>query len=602
MPRRSRPAAAPPPTGLDSCPGADEQLGRRRFLRGVGTIAGAGAVASVLPGGAAHAALPAGASRFVPLPTAVRLADTRSPARYDHREIAANRIRVRVAGTAGVPASASAVVLTTTAVNGGAPNWVAVLPTGAGSPSVSNLNLPRAGEVNANLVTVKVGVGGQVDVVQRVACDVIVDVLGYYEPVGGAVRGGRFVGLTTARRAIDTRPAFAGARSFTTVDVTSFVPADASSVVVNLTATECTGPGYFTALPHDAPNTEPSTSSLNVLYPGDTRASAVIVPVSTSGGRRRIKIFTLTPAKLVVDVNGYFTGPTSPLSEAGLFVPVDPVRILDTREPGQLGKLWPQWVVEAPVPGEGAGRASAVVVNVTGADSRGPGFFTVSAARLPIPGTSNVNWAGPGAFVPNHVITPITRSYGLQVYSSHGAFVIVDYAGYFTGSQRAPQLPEYANPAPPAAPPEWTLRVPRIGLASRVLAGDPNVVTDSGHSWHWAGTGYMGQDAHVGLFAHRTDAGGPYRNLHLLQAGDTFTVTTGDRREYTYRMVRRDLTDAANHNILRATRLHPGTTLSLIACTVGYDTSKSAYPNIWAPTSLKYRIIITGELVSWREF
>jgi hypothetical protein len=67
-------------------------------------------------------------------------------------------------------------------------------------------------------------------------------------------------------------------------------------------------------------------------------------------------------------------------------------------------------------------------------------------------------------------------------------------------------------------------------------------------------------------------------------------------------MVRRDLTDANNANILAATRFHAGTTLSLIACTVGYDRSKSRWPDMWAPTSLKYRIVVTGELVSWREF
>ena len=49
-------------------------------------------------------------------------------------------------------------------------------------------------------------------------------------------------------------------------------------------------------------------------------------------GTRSIKVFTLQPAKVIVDVTGYFTGSTSEASEVGLFVPVDPVRILDTRE------------------------------------------------------------------------------------------------------------------------------------------------------------------------------------------------------------------------------------------------------------------------------
>ena len=201
------------------------------------------------------------------------------------------------------------------------------------------------------------------------------------------------------------------------------------------------------------------------------------------------------------------------------------------------------------------------------------------------------------------MITPVTDAYGLQVYSSHGGHVIVDMAGYFHGPPKIPTRPKWNNPAPAGPPPAWTLRVPRIGLTSTVLEGSPGPVTDSGHSWHWSGTGFMGdENAHVATFAHRTDAGGPYRNLHLLQTGDVITVTTGDNREFTYRVVRRDLTDAANANILAAVRRHPGTTLSLVACTVGHDRSKSAWPNVWAPTSLLYRIVVTAELVSWREF
>jgi len=579
-------------------------IGRRRFLVGAGAVAGATMLGTAVPDGVVRAAPPAGSSRFVSLPNAVRLADTRSPAAYRYTMPGANRIRVQIAGANGVPASATAAVLTVTAVNGTAGNFVTVYPSGDDLPLVSNLNLLSAGEQNANLVTVKVGAGGSIDVYALAQCAVIVDVLGYYEPVGGAVRSGRFVGLSNARRAIDTRPALAGTRSFTTVDLTSFVPADASSVVINLTATETTGPSFFTALPYDAPSTEPPTSSLNVSRSGDTRAAAVIVPVPTIGARRRIKIFTLNPAKLIVDVVGYYTSETSPSSEDGLFVPVTPVRLADTRAPGaEVGKLWPAWVVEVRPPAPVAAQASAIVANVTGVEVRGPGFLTVTAARQPITLTSNVNFSAPQQIVPNHVITPVTSTYGLQVYSSHGAHVVVDMAGYFTGSPKIPQRAKYVNPAPPAAPPSWTLRIPRLGLTSAVLEGDPGPITNAGHSWHWSGTGHMGQEnAHVAMFAHRTDAGGPYRYLHLLQNGDVFTVTTGDNREYTYRVVRRDLTDGANANILAAVRSHPGTTLSLVACTVGHDRSKSAWPDVWAPTSLRYRIVVTAELVSWREF
>ena len=583
---------------------AAARLGRRRFLVGAGAAAGVAAIGATVPDRRAHAASPAAASRFVSLPAAIRVVDTRRPARYDYTTPGPNRIRVGLAGEHGVSPGASAVVLTVTAVNGGRPNFVTVFPTSGVVPVASNLNLVWPGEVNANLATVKLGAGGSVDVYSLDACDVVVDVLGYYEPVTAPVSDGRFVGLPNAQRAIDTRPDFVPDRSYTVVDLTRYVPRAASSVVINLTATETTGPSFFTALPYDAPEgDDPTTSSLNVSGAGETRAAAVIVPVSNNGGRRQIKIFSLVAAKLIVDVIGHFTGETSSPSEAGLFVPVDPVRLVDTRLPGQIGKLWPYWVVEVPTPAGVAAGASAVVVNVTGVETRGPGFLTVTGARQPITVTSNVNFSGPGQIVPNHVITPVTATYGLQVFSSHGAHVLVDLAGYFTGVPEAAQRPKYVNPPPPPPPPPWILKVPRIGLTSTVYEGGSGSVTNSGHSWHWTGTGYVGVDgAHSAMFAHRTDAGGPYRYIDHLQTGDLFTVSSGDRREYTYRVVRRDLTDAYTPNILAATRFHPGTTMSLVACTVGHDRSKSRWPDVWAPTSLLYRIVVTGELVSWHEF
>jgi len=580
-----------------------DRIGRRRFLVGAGAVAGAGIVGATLPATVTQAA-PTAASAFAPLPNAVRVVDTRDPGNYTFDRLANNRIRLHLGGNHGIPATASAVVATVTAVNDQLPNYVSVFPSGANIPVVSNLNLPNPNDINANLVTVKLGAGGStkgaVDVFTRVPCHVIVDVIGFYDPVAGAVKAGRFIGLPSAQRAIDTRPNLVGSGSVTTVDLTKYVPANASSVVINLTATECTGAGYFTVFP-DAEQNPPSTSSLNVTYNGATRAAAVIAPVTNHGGRQRIKIFSLTAAKLIVDVVGYFTGPNSGSSEVGLFVPVDPVRVLDTREPGQIGKLWPRWVVEGKVPGDGASEASAIVANLTGADTRGPGYVTISAARRPIPGTSSANWTFAGAVVPNHAITPITHVHGFQVYSSHGCNVLVDYAGYFTGSPAIPTLAAYVNPAPPVIAPPWRLVVPRFGLDSWVYGGDANQIVDRGDTWHWTGTGDMGQEANVAVFGHRTEHGGPYRHIDSMQVGDLFYVLTLDGREYTYRMTRRDLTDAQNPNILNAVRTHSAPSFSMVACTVGYDRSKSRYPDAWAPTSLKYRIVVTGELESWRE-
>lgn len=579
-----------PPTPMPPTP-----IGRRRFIGGVVAAAGAGMLAAGSPVGVADAAVPVGASKFVPLPVAVRVVDTRQPLPDGVTRLTSTQIRLQIGGNHGVPSTATALVATVTGVNWGLPNFVSVFPSGALVPEVSTLNM-SPWDVTANLSTVRVSASGSIDLYSLQPCDVIYDVIGYYEPVAAAIREGRFKGLPVAQRAIDTRPAYGGAgqaESYSTmiVELTAWVPQSASSAVINLTATECTGPGYFTVFPYTeaAP---PNTSSLNVSVSGATRASSVIVPVSDVGGSRFIKIYTLTAAQLIVDVTGYFTGLTSDLSQNGLFVPVDPVRILDTRTgPGPIGKLWPNWVVESTVLGSAATEASAIIVNLTGVASRGPGYLTIGAARFPVPQTSNLNFTAAGAVVPNHAITPITSTHGFQVFSSHGAHVLVDYAGYFTGIPEIPKVAKIPNPPPPSIAPPWLLTLPTIGVERWINSGDSRAVTNAGLIWHWTGTGDMGQDAHAAVFGHRTEHGGPFRNLHLLQDGDLFYVTTLDGRQYTYTVVRRDLTNSQTANILDATRFHTGTTMSLIACTK---------PN-FLPTSLSYRIVLTGELVGWTE-
>ncbi len=570
-------------------------IGRRRFIQGAGVVAGAAAISAVLPDGIAKAA-PAGASQFIPLPVAVRVVDTREPGRYKFHRHWDNHIGVPIANDYGVPPEATAIVATVTAVNLSNGNWLTVVPSGSDiigllnqNRLVSVLNMSGWGEATANLTQVKLG-SGSVDLFSMAPCEMILDVIGYYKPAGGAVREGRFIGRDSAARAIDTRDTigYVGAGQTLEVDLTPFVPADASSAVINLTATECVGPSFFTVYPYTSTEL-PFVSSLNVNMPGETRAAAVIAAVSNVNNKRRIKVYAQQPAKLIVDVTGYFTSATSAQSDVGLFVPIDPVRILDTRGPGTIGKLWPGWTVEGAIPGDGSLIGAAAVLNLTGVEARGPGFLTMSAARAPRPGTSNLNFTIPGQVVPNQVITPITQSFGYQVFSQNGAHIVVDYTGYYTGTPGIPRVAAPVNPPPPPIGPTWILRVPKLGLVSQVRAGNSNTVTNAGYSWHWTGTGYMGQDAHVAAFGHRTSAGGPYRNIHQLTGGDQFTISTSDGRTYTYQVVDRFLTDSKTQNILDATRFIPGTTFSLIACTE---------PN-FMPTNTAWRIVVTGVLLGW---
>ena len=136
-----------------------------------------------------------------------------------------------------------------------------------------------------------------------------------------------------------------------------------------------------------------------------------------------------------------------------------PQRILDTRKPGAMGRLWPGWMVETAIPDPARTDAQAIVANVTAVDARAAGWFTVLAARTAMQVVSNVNVVAEHDVVPNHVISRISTA-GLAVYSQNGAHVLVDMAGYFTGTPADPTEGPYANPPPPPIGPPWLLSDP----------------------------------------------------------------------------------------------------------------------------------------------
>ncbi|HEY7857451.1 MAG TPA: hypothetical protein VIC82_03025, partial [Candidatus Nanopelagicales bacterium] len=87
-----------------------------------------------------------------------------------------------VAGVAGVPANATAVVLNLTAVGATRPTWVAAWPDGQPRPTVSNLNVSSAAPT-PNLAVVPVGDGGYIDLYNFAgSVNLIGDITGYLSP------------------------------------------------------------------------------------------------------------------------------------------------------------------------------------------------------------------------------------------------------------------------------------------------------------------------------------------------------------------------------------------------------------------------------------
>jgi Sortase domain len=558
-------------------------LGRRTFIAGaVGAIAGATALSRSV------SAVEPGASFFESLSPS-RLCDTRNrpgqPFGYGYQRISDTMIRVRVAGNGTVPADGVAAVLTVTGVSFGTDNWLSVFPAGEPFPGTSNVNFSPYDSAVANLVTVKLGAGGAVDILSYKGSEVIVDVAGVYRPTSVAVAAGRFQALPAAVRPLDTRVGGAkpGAGAVVDVNLNGIVPANAIAVIANVTAVEATAAGFVTAFPLGVGL--PATSNLN-LAAGETRAVGVITKLGTRNGVIGFSLFTEQGAHLLADIAGYITGPGSTVSADGLFVPITPTRLLDTRLDKQ--RLWNGWTRSFTVPAPISSRAQAIVMNLTATRTGGAGYFTLYAAQTARTGVSNLNVNGADQTIANHAIVRLS-SQGVSCFAYDSAHVICDVTGWYTGSPAAAVVAAPVNPAPPVAALPYSVEVPRMGLANSVLDGDPTSIVDRGQSWHWTGTGLAGQGTGIVLFGHRTSAGGPYYYQHLLQGGDQLYLRTADGRLYTYQLVSEFITGKYPNDILGAALQTPAETVSLVACT---KTNR-------LPTSIQNRLVSTFALLDW---
>jgi hypothetical protein len=236
--------------------------------------------------------------------TPVRLLDTREPNDTGLPLGGGATRQVPVAGVAGVPSSASAVVLNVTAVSPTASGYLTVWPAGGPKPATSNLNFV-AGDVVPNLVTVGVGTGGEVSIFNFAgSTHVVVDIMGWFDNAGG------FAPLGTPSRLLDTREGTCGYTlgpgETRTLQVTT--SASVSAVTLNVTAVSPTAGSYITVWPAGSPR--PGTSNVNVVAGQAPTPNLVTVGVGPAG---EVNLFNFAgTVELVVDLFGTFAGTTPP--------------------------------------------------------------------------------------------------------------------------------------------------------------------------------------------------------------------------------------------------------------------------------------------------
>ena len=385
------------------------------------------------------------ASRFFPL-SPQRLFDTRAgqPAPGPKGKLGAgDTIDVQITGQAGVPANATAVVMNVTVTETESPGFVTAWAAGSARPQTSNLNYLTPNSTRPNLVTVPIGVGGKVSMYALTPGHLLADVAGYYVDVDEAVSSGRFVSLTPSR-IFDTRPGqpASGPKGLiaanSTIDVQvagegGLPSSGISAVVLNLTATESADLGFVTAYPTDV--SRPTASVLNMEGAGETVANLVVLPLGADG---KIRFYTLNGTHLLGDVMGYFTGDSAPVTTDGLFVPLAPNRIFDSRDgepaPGPKGFVAADSSVDFVAGGVGSipADAAAIMLNITATQSAGPNFVTGWPTGLDLPIASLLNLTS-GDTRPNASILAPGEERKISLYTLAGAHLLADTFGYYLG-------------------------------------------------------------------------------------------------------------------------------------------------------------------------
>ena len=230
--------------------------------------------------------------RFVPA-TPVRALDTRETG----APFAPGEARAVDLKAVGVPANASAAVLTITGIDAKAPGYWSLWPAG-GWPGTSSLNLFAAGQTRANQAVVAVS-SGTVQLLSQVGGHVAIDVAGWFTGVGDpATTAGLFHPITPLRAA-DSRNRATGIVE-ARLDLSGLIPATASAVALNVTATDPVGAGFVTVYPAAAPL--PLASNLNYTT-GATVPVHVVVGVSNTVANFHSKV----AAQIIVDLFGWYS-------------------------------------------------------------------------------------------------------------------------------------------------------------------------------------------------------------------------------------------------------------------------------------------------------
>jgi hypothetical protein len=205
---------------------------------------------------------------------------------------------------------------------------------------------------------------------------------------------------------------------------------------MNVTVTKPTAAGYLTLYPTGV--TRPLASNLNFVA-NQTVPNLVQVALGVGG---KVSVYNSGGSSDVIfDVAGWVSTGGTVTGTAGLFRPLVPARLLDTRSGfGGSHTVGPGQTINLPVAGSGGVPATGVsgaVLNVTATNPTAPSYLTAFPTGSAQPLASNVNFVA-GQTVPNRVMVKLGSSGSMSLFNGAGSVdVVVDVAGWFTDGSDA---------------------------------------------------------------------------------------------------------------------------------------------------------------------
>ena len=203
------------------------------------------------------------------------------------------------------------------------------------------------------------------------------------------------------------------------------IPNDPGSIVLNITATGSSRPGFIAAWPCD--EEQPPTANLNYA-PAQTIANSVIAKVDADG---LICLFARSTVHVIVDAAGYLPGDS--------FEPLPaPERFADTRAGGDTvdgqyrgaGRRDAGSTYAVKIAGRGSipGAATAAVLNVTVTGPLDRGFLTIYPCTAGRPLAANLTYAA-GQTIPNAVLTRLDENGEICIFTRSATDLVVDATG-----------------------------------------------------------------------------------------------------------------------------------------------------------------------------